>query len=888
MGRGFRRIARGVAISAALALGLATGPHVLAQSTAPPPTEEPQKPSSSAEAATSDEADSQERRGKRRKRELSRTERVEAILASLRDGRARVGAELFTGYREPAIGVFTGDFTVVSREFTLQADNAVIWLESSEEDDESAFDPYAIDAKGNPTEPAHDSSIVVVDSEDEPVDEEDLGTGFDVPVDRVRAIYAEGDILFTSGNEVVRTDRLVFDLPTRRLIAFNGQLKSVSEIERRGVRKKIPLFMRAEIIRQTGNKIAAERGFVSNCGYGADVFHVRAEEVEVELARQRDDSVGGEPAADVEDGPDETVYRLKRGIASSWGIPFLYIPSFEGTAGGPSGFYFKRARAGHSSQFGAYLETEWGDDIKIGEKGDRTKIGDWTVHIDPYEKRGVGLGLDLDYKAATGYGNFLSYYIHDSADEDRKGRQLDPDTGQRTRIPIDNPDRSRFRLQYRHFFPWDVEGTFEYSWISDPNFLREYYEREFKQGKEQETVAYLKKVVGNNAFTLLQRNRVNDFQEQTEYLPQAEHRLIEQPLLPDLVFGTNVYYSSRSVLGNIRQRPSSEGPPLDDIDRTRITRFDTTHRLSTPFTIGPAVLRPFVESGAASFSETRAEEGPTNRFTAAFGASLSTQIHRTYDAKNELLGIDGLRHIANPIVSYTNRYANTVGSTELIPHDEIEDIDKVEFVRFQLRNRLQTKRRDRVVDFIDFDSAINIFPDEERDNENRTWGDLENDLFVRVTPKTTFFFESEWDFREDDFEVLNTGVSTSPWEGLVFRVSYREFRQRQKFITGLIGMTLNEKWSAQFFQRYDFEREQNQDFGVVFARKGCGFVTEWSITHDGGDNDTRISLNITPSAFYRGPSRKRGAWDDEVYSSFVDLSEDEPLFGEDLDEGEIR
>ena len=55
-----------------------------------------------------------------------------------------------------------------------------------------------------------------------------------------------------------------------------------------------------------------------------------------------------------------------------------------------------------------------------------------------------------------------------------------------------------------------------------------------------------------------------------------------------------------------------------------------------------------------------------------------------------------------------------------------------------------------------------------------------------------------------------------------------------------------------------------------------------------GDNDTRISLNITPSAFYRGPSRKRGAWDDEVYSSFVDLSEDEPLFGEDLDEGEIR
>ncbi len=884
MGRGFRRIARGVAISTALALGLATGPFALAQSTAPPPTEEPPRSTETVDSSDTSKAvgeeksaDERERGSRRRKRELSRAERVEAILSSLREGRARVGAELFTGYREPAIGVFTGDFTVVSREFTLQADNAVIWLESSEDDEEETFDPYAIDAQGNPKDAPPKSENDADPEGSSEADDEDLGSGFDVPVDRVRAIYAEGDILFTSGSEVVRTERLVFDLPTRRLIAFDGQLKSVSEIERRGVRKQIPLFMRAAIIRQTGDTIAAERGFVSNCGYGADVFHVRAEEVEVELANE------------LTDGPDdETVYRLKRGVASSWGIPFFYVPSFEGTAGGPSGFYFKRARAGHSSQFGAYLETEWGDDIKIGEKGDRTKIGDWTVHIDPLEKRGVGLGLDLAYKAATGYGNFLSYYIHDHADEDRKGRTIDPDTGQRTRIPIDNADRARFRLQYRHFLPWDVEGTFEYSWISDPNFLREYYEREFKQGKEQETVAYFKKVVGNNAFTLLQRNRVNDFQEQTEYLPQAEHRLIEQPVLPELVLGTNLYYSTRSVLGNIRQRPSSEGPPLTDVDRTRITRFDTTHRVSSPFTMGPAVLRPFFEAGAASFSETRAEEGPTNRFTAAFGASLATQIHRTFDVENRLLGIDGLRHIANPIVTYTNRYANTVGSTELIPHDEIEDLDKVEFVRFQLRNRLQTKRRDQVVDFIDFDSAINIFPDEERDNVNRTWGDLENDLFIRVNRHTTLFFESEWDFRDDDFEVLNTGISTRPLEGLIFRVSYREFQQRQRFITGLIGITLNEKWSAQFFERYDFEREQNQDFGIVFARKGCGWVTEWSITHDGGDNDTRISLNITPSAFYRGPSRKRGSWDDEVYSSFIDLSEEEPMFGEDIDEGEVR
>ena len=305
---------------------------------------------------------------------------------------------------------------------------------------------------------------------------------------------------------------------------------------------------------------------------------------------------------------------------------------------------------------------------------------------------------------------------------------------------------------------------------------------------------------------------------------------------------------------------------------------------STPFTIGPTVLRPFFEAGGSTFSETRDEEGNTNRFTATAGAQWSTQFHRTFDAQNDLLEIDNLRHIVNPIVSYANRYANTVASDELIPHDDIEDRDKVEFFRLQVRNRLQTKRGSQgVVDFINFDTAINVFPNEDRDNDNRTWGNLENDLVVRLTERTAIFSESEWDWKGDEFEVLNTGISTKITKGLGLRTTYRKFRERSESLSAQLDIRLSEKWGMRLFERYDFDDTRNQDFGVNVSRFGAAFVFEVGVTHDSGDDDTRVSFNLTPSVLYSGPSNRRGSWDNELY--FDDDDYESEFFNEAYFEG---
>jgi len=794
--------------------------------------------------------DEEQRRGNRsgsRIERATREQRGEAALEAIRerqvyyrgDGLFRIPTD------DGVVLLITGEVVLESRVFSLSARNVAIWLREPEEEEE---EPERSGREDRLEATGDYASFLAID--------------------RIREIYADEQILLELGNEVFRADRLLYDLEENRALLVHGSMKAYTELRGR----RVPLYVRAEELVRKGDRLLVGRNaFVSNCGFGTEVFHLRASEVDIVLPERPDATPGEEtreddPAAPPGEGTEEerARFRVRKAVVSSWGVPLFYLPSFRGRSGGHEGFYFQRARAGRTSQFGAFLLTEWGDRIRVGERGDRRRIGEWTVHVDPLEKRGVGVGLDVDYKARTGYGRFRSYYIHDEEDFDTRGSSRDPQTGRRTDIPIDEADRGRFRLQYRHFLPLDIEGTVEYSWLSDSNFLREYFEKEFKVGKDQETVLYLKRVFGEDqAFTLLQKNRVNDFLEQTEYLPQGDYRVIEKPLLPKLFLGTNLYYSSRTSVANIRQRPSSEGPVIPDIDQTRITRFDTRHRLSVPFDLGPTVVRPFFESGVGTFSEDRSGEGPTHRFTAAAGATWSTQIHRAFRARSPLLRVDGLRHIVNPLLSYVNRYANTVGSDELIPHDEIEDLDKVEFFRIQVRQRVQTRGERDVVDLVDFDSAINVFVDENRDNQRRTLGNLENDLLLRPSRRARIFFESEYNFDEDQFDILNTGFQTQPVDWVRIQLAYRKNLRRSRILAGGARLDFSEKYSIDLFQRFDLEADEVQDLGLTVERRTCDWVFGFTLQRDEGDRDTRLSVTVTPRALFRRKSRRRGIFQDE-------------------------
>jgi len=206
-------------------------------------------------------------------------------------------------------------------------------------------------------------------------------------------------------------------------------------------------------------------------------------------------------------------------------------------------YLLKKARYYHSSRMGHSVETLWDlHDLGLQEKSPHTQELDaWSdldLRLDYYGKRGPGLGLVFDYARPEVWGYFETYYIHDRGE----------DIGDV--IPATR-DRYRIKWLQRAFLPDNWQLDMEFSRISDPTFLREYYEEEFKEGKLQENIIYLKRQEDTRAFTFLYKFRLNDFFTQTEYLPQLAYYVIGEALWKD-----RLTFFSRSEAARVRLRPA--------------------------------------------------------------------------------------------------------------------------------------------------------------------------------------------------------------------------------------------------------------------------------------------------------------------------------------------
>ena len=166
-------------------------------------------------------------------------------------------------------------------------------------------------------------------------------------------------------------------------------------------------------------------------------------------------------------------------------------------------------RVGHDRTYGTSVETRWWLSRLLGLR--QPEGTDGSIAVDYYGDRGVGGGVDLTYERENYFGSILGYAIEDHG-EDRLSR---------TRKDIEVPEetRGRFRFQHRQFLPYSWQLTGEVSYLSDENFLEQFYRSEFNVGKEQETLLHLKRIEDNWGLSFLGKTRINDFVDQVEELP---------------------------------------------------------------------------------------------------------------------------------------------------------------------------------------------------------------------------------------------------------------------------------------------------------------------------------------------------------------------------------
>lgn len=767
----------------------------------------------------------------------------ERLISEVRDGERIVIA---------VGGIYMSQGAADSSQYLeLRAENAVLYAP------EAALEAGLSDVAGGEaprTQPAGEIPIDQADVEiAPPTSETEIATAR--AGEWLSGAYLEGDVIISRGERVIRSPRVYYDFETSRALILDATMSAFEP------NRGIPIIVRADEVRQlSSTEYTARRAKVTTSEFHTPHYHIGAEEIYLH------DRTPGRADPEVT-GLVAGTYRMTHTTLNVEGVPVAYWPYSRGDFKQSEGILRSMA-IGYSDDFGGILRTKWYLANLLGTE--EAPGFDSTLRLDYLTERGPGIGIDIDYLQENYYGLVRSYYINDHGEDDLGGFRdgIEPTT----------ENRGRFLWRHRQYLPKDWELTLELSYLSDPTYLEEYEEEEFDAGKEQETVLYLKKQRDNWAFTTQANWRINDFQTQTEHLPEVQFYLTGEPIGQYL----NSYTEARAGVVRYRldNRQVFDNRRLDNLsDTSSVGRADLREELTAPLTLGPVRVVPFASARGTGWTETPHDGGSEGRFFGSAGARANMYISRLYEGiRSDLFDVRDIRHIIKPEFIGWFAYSN-VDSVNLTPFDEgIDTIDDFSGAVVAIRQRLQTKRGEpgnwRVVDWITFDLEAGFFSDApgtypRGTTRGRTvWYRPENSIaqnylygnaMWRISDSTAMLTDFNWNFDRGKFDSANVALAVQRTPRFSYFIGWAYVRDIESSLLGFgANYAISQKHTLAFRNYFDIEEGRNAEFAITYIRKWPRWYTGISFELDDTQDTVGISLSIWPEGapeYAVGPRR---------------------------------
>ncbi|MBI2932752.1 MAG: LPS assembly protein LptD [Planctomycetes bacterium] len=663
----------------------------------------------------------------------------------------------------------------------------------------------------------------------------------------LREIYLEGNVVSRRPGATAKEDLVI--LAERMYYDHREHRAFVLEMSGRGWLKRLdsPAVMRAREARATAkDRWEAKDVMLTTCTFGEPHYHLHFDRATI---------TGWDP----DPKKEKDTYNIwpfrewkvsgEGGALDLFGLTLPVLPKIE-VSSTLVHFPIRSGRGGQSRRFGYWAETDWGLDVTRGaidaisplaeaHPDDKdTKWGEVNWEADWRSKRGWGGGLDLEWKWADYSGYVDTYYLHDTGG--------DPD------IPFDaqfigqyERDRGRTRLFHRHKFSPEWRGEIEASYLSDRALLPEFFEKEFKEGKEQESVVYVRWTRDNMGAYYQERHRLNDFQTQNEFLPRIRYFLYDLPL-----FG-GVTYTTHVDAARIRTRFDEDL----DVPTEDATRLDVVNELTRPVDLGVATVSPLARARNTLYHEDL-EGDDEQRFIGTVGVRASTQVSGIHDVTWEAVGLRRVRHIMNLEGAYTHNVKNTLDPAELFPFDDVDLLDEFEEVAFEMRHRLQTKVADgdktATHEFLSLGAAVEYYPEAGRDTrdfevsnfeppfhwitlaphdstgvlERRLWSNVNWD--VRMQPRNFFAVTATGEYNpvHRQEEARQYSVLFTPTETLSADVGEVFVKDLTTAFTVGLKWQMTERWRVDATGQYDFESDEFLNWRAVLTRDFHDFNVE--------------------------------------------------------------
>lgn len=664
-------------------------------------------------------------------------------------------------------------------------------------------------------------------------DRQILSTGFgDLAVE---SAYLEGDVILRQGANVIRAERLYYGFLEDRALILDAVIRTSV------ARRNLPLYIRAAEIRQLSRRhFTASNAILTTSEFHTPHYHVGAGKVE--LLDRTPSTVKGQLRAGT--------FSIRHATLNVLGHPIAYWPFIRGDID-TSETSIESIRTGFSDDFGAELETKWHFFNVLDLETPRGF--DATLTLDFFSERGPAAGVEAKYTRDTYFGVLRSYLMTDS-DEDFLGRDRE--------VQSRRDVRGRFLLRHRQYLEDGWQMSLEMSYISDRGFLEEFFESEFDNDKEQETLLYLKRQRENFAFTGLFQARLLDFTTQVERLPDFGLFVVGEPIWP------NATWYSEYRAGVVRFRPGDQ--TFRELLRDgrmqgsgAVVRADSRQEFTAPFDLGPWRIVPFSSIRGTVWDDSRAHGG-VGRVFATYGVSGSMYLSKVFpEARSALFDIDGLRHLIKPTfvvwMSHTNR-----DPSELFVFDPaVEAIEEIDGAALGVRQRWQTKRgaddNRRTVDLLTWDAEIGVFNDTDpgaitngfvsltRPELSIARNYVSSSLIWRVNDRTAFLSELNYDLNDGEVDIFNVSLAVERPPRLSYLVGYRLIEESKSELLGVdFNYRLNEKHTLALREQFDLHEGRTLDFTVALIRRFPRWFGAISFALDEAEDDFGVSLSIWP------------------------------------------
>ena len=461
------------------------------------------------------------------------------------------------------------------------------------------------------------------------------------------------------------------------------------------------------------------------------------------------------------------------------------------------------------------------------------------LRVDYRTRRGVGIGFDSDIqygKDKNSWANLKTYYLQDQ----------DPLIN-RTDVPRGLVSTGRYRVTLQNYteFAEDIYGIADLTKLSDRFVMQDFYHSDFRIDPIPDNVIALAKRSSFYTLTAIARFQANEFFEQTERLPE-----VVLDVKRHAIFGGPIFYEGETGIADLHRNFAS-GSGFENYESWRV---DTFHQLTYPNTyFGWLSLVPRAGFRETYYDKTRdlgktmfeSSENPlvpdfllpdptlempikngggASRSVVNLGAEASFKVSREWeDAQSRFLGLDGLRHIIQPFTNFSWVSDNGPDPKEILQFDRfepttqlrpidfpqftsIDSIDRWTVWRFGVRNRLQTRRDDLTISWLDLETYFDVNIDNPYDRTQ--FSNLFNKLRFTPLPWASLVIRSQLPAFDKGFTEVNSNIVVQPIANLKVSVGHRYLNENPFFNNSSLFVVggyyrIDDNWGVGVQEQYE-------------------------------------------------------------------------------------